>query len=246
MQEVLFQDLGQVEYGEAWDLQESLLKKGLAVKSLKFKTDNANTSDVGDTYNYLLLCEHPHVYTLGKSGSEDNLLVKQDDLGSINATYYKTNRGGDITYHGPGQIVGYPILDLEKFETDLGKYMRNLEEVIIRTLAHYDIKGDRLKGSTGVWLDPDDITKARKICAMGVRCSRWITMHGWAFNVNADLGYFNNIIPCGIDDKAVTSLDKELGRSLDINEVKKILLKEFCNVFLVELVDTEITSLHGS
>lgn len=246
MQEVLFQDLGQVEYGEAWDLQESLLKKGLAVKSLKFKTDNANTSDVGDTYNYLLLCEHPHVYTLGKSGSEDNLLVKQDDLGSINATYYKTNRGGDITYHGPGQIVGYPILDLEKFETDLGKYMRNLEEVIIRTLAHYDIKGDRLKGSTGVWLDPDDITKARKICAMGVRCSRWITMHGWAFNVNADLGYFNNIIPCGIDDKAVTSLDKELGRSVDINEVKKILLKEFCNVFSVELVDTAVTSLHGS
>lgn len=245
MQQVLYQDLGQIEYGTAWDIQESLLKKGLEVKSLKFKND-VPSDVVGDTENYLLVCEHPHVYTLGKSGSEDNLLVSKDKLGDIEATYYKTNRGGDITYHGPGQIVGYPILDLEKFETDLGKYMRNLEEVIIRTLAHYGVAGDRLKGSTGVWLDPDDITKARKICAMGVRCSRWITMHGFAFNVNANLNYFNNIIPCGIDDKAVTSLDKELGHSVDMEEVKQVLLEEFCNVFAVDLVDTEVATPHNS
>jgi len=183
------------------------------------------------TKNYLILCEHPHVYTLGKSGHESNLLVNEQELKQKNATYYKINRGGDITYHGPGQVVGYPILDLDNFFTDIHKYLRFLEEMVILTLAEYGIKAGRSAGETGVWIDVENPQKARKICAMGVRASRWVTMHGFALNVNADLDYFGNIIPCGIVDKAVTSMDKELGHLVDEQEVKKKLEKHFADLF---------------
>ena len=175
--------------------------------------------------HYLLFCEHPHVFTLGRSGDEANLVIKEADLPSVQVTFYKNNRGGDITYHGPGQIVGYPILDLDFFFTDIHKYLRFLEEAVILTLKDYGIEAGRIQGLTGVWLDPENKAKARKICALGVRCSRWVTMHGFAFNVNTDLNYFNYIIPCGITDKQVTSLEKELGRKVDIEEVK-LKLKE--------------------
>jgi len=188
------------------------------------------------TKHHLLFCEHPHVYTLGKSGHMENLLVNDSRLKELNVSFFKTNRGGDITYHGPGQIVGYPILDLEHFVTDLGKYMRNLEEVIIRTLSVYGIESGRLPGATGVWLDAETKGKARKICAMGVRCSRWVTMHGFALNVNTDLSYFGYIVPCGITDKSVTSIEKELGKKVDENEVKDILRHEFGRVFDAEIV----------
>lgn len=236
MKKIYFRDLGQIEYGEAWDYQERLLKEGLAIKSARYNNDN---NDVGynedDIRNYLLFCEHPHVYTLGKSGHLENLLINDSRQKELNVSFYKTNRGGDITYHGPGQIVGYPIIDLEQFFTDLGKYMRNLEEVIIRTLAHYGITGDRLEGATGVWLDPADPLKARKICAMGVRSSRWITMHGFALNVNTDMQFFDHIVPCGIQDKTVTSMQRELGKQVDEAEVKELIKKEFSNVFEVEI-----------
>lgn len=236
MQTIYFRDLGRIEYGEAWQLQEAIMQEGLSIKAERYNKAEAPVITEANTKNHLLFCEHPHVYTLGKSGHMENLLVNDTRLKELDVSFYKTNRGGDITYHGPGQIVGYPILDLEHFVTDLGKYMRNLEEVIIRTLSHYGIKGDRLKGSTGVWLDPDTEGRARKICAMGVRCSRWITMHGFALNVNTDLNYFGYIVPCGIGDKKVTSMKAELGREVDEQEVKDILKKEFCVVFEAEIL----------
>jgi lipoyl(octanoyl) transferase len=235
MQQVKFEDWGKIEYGTAWDKQEEILKENLAVKAQWFgKTEEEKDRSI-DTQHHFILCEHPHVYTLGKSGMMENLLLNDTRLKELDVTFYKTNRGGDITYHGPQQIVGYPILDLEKIYTDLGKYMRGLEEVIIRTIAHWGLVGDRLPGSTGVWLDADIKGKERKICAMGVRCSRWVTMHGFALNVNTDLKYFDYIVPCGITDKGVTSMQKELGASIDMNLVKAEIKKHFEAVFEAKL-----------
>lgn len=228
MQTVNFIDLGLIDYKKAWDYQEEVFNK---IVQTKIDNRTALPDQQKSTSNYLLFCEHPHVYTLGKSGHESNLLVNDQQLKEKNATYYKINRGGDITYHGPGQIVGYPILDLDNFFTDIHKYLRYLEEMVIRTLAEYGIESGRSKGETGVWLDAEDPLKARKICAMGVRASRWVTMHGFALNVNADLSYFGNIIPCGIVDKAVTSMDKELGVKIDQEEVKEKLKKHFADLF---------------
>lgn len=230
MQDVLFRDLGNMEYREAWAFQEKLLRENTSIKSLKAKGEI-----VHDTSHHLLFCEHPPVYTLGKSGKEEHVLVSKDELKRRGIAYYPTNRGGDITFHGPGQVVGYPILDLEKFYTDIGKYLRNLEEVIILTMAEYGLKGERSIGETGVWLDPENKMKARKICAMGVRCSRWVTMHGFAMNVNTDLNYFTMIVPCGIADKQVTSLQKELGREINLGEVKEKIKSNFSKVFAVSL-----------
>jgi lipoyl(octanoyl) transferase len=218
-------DLGLIDYKEAWDYQEALFKD---IIDLKIENRNAGTNL--PTQNYVLFCEHPHVYTLGKSGDENHLLLNADKLAEHKATYYKINRGGDITYHGPGQLVVYPILDLDNFFTDIHKYMRFLEETVIRTLKHYGIHGERFDGLTGVWLDPTT-PHARKICALGVKSSRWVTMHGIGFNVNSDLSYFNHIIPCGIDDKAVTSVQQEIGREVDMEEIKSILLKEMADLF---------------
>jgi len=197
---------------------------------LKLEGRNQGLGDHAPTPHYLLFCEHPHVFTLGKSGKPEHLLSNEQQLKNANADYYKINRGGDITYHGPGQIVGYPILNLDLFFNDIHRYMRFLEEVIIRTLKEYGIEGSRIEKLTGVWIDAGK-PSARKICAFGVRCSRWITMHGWALNVNTQLDYFNHIIPCGISDKAVTSMAKELGNNLNIDEVKSVLLKHFSDVF---------------
>lgn len=225
-----FFDWGLTDYQEAWDKQEVLLNSTVAIK-----TGNRVNGTKNSTPNYLVFCEHPHVYTLGKSGHQENLLLDDEGLKQKQATYYKINRGGDITYHGPGQIVGYPILDLENFFTDIHLYLRTLEEAVILTLKDYGIEAGRYPGYTGVWLDPDN-DKARKICAMGVRCSRWVTMHGFAFNVNVDLDYFKNIVPCGIDDKAVTSLEKELGYKLDMQEVKSKLKTHIATLFKMELI----------
>jgi lipoyl(octanoyl) transferase len=236
MESIQFEDLGRIAYDTAWDYQEKLMKVSLDAKAAWFA--NAETAKEGrpETEHHLLFCEHPHVYTLGKSGHMENLLVNNARLQELGVSFFKTNRGGDITYHGPGQIVGYPILDLERFYTDLGKYMRNLEEVIIQVLAEYGIEAGRLPGSTGVWLEPDNKAKARKICAMGVKCSRWVTIHGFALNVNTDLSYFNYIVPCGITDKAVTSMHKELGRAVDEQEVKDKLMVAFGRVFEADMV----------
>lgn len=236
MESILFQDLGNVAYDTAWDYQEQLMKVSLDAKALWYNTPELERVKGPDTVHHLLFCEHPHVYTIGKSGHMENLLVNNAMLKELNVSFFKTNRGGDITYHGPGQIVGYPILDLERFFTDLGRYMRNLEEVMIRVLATYGIEAGRLPGSTGVWLDADVPGKARKICAMGVKCSRWVTIHGFALNVNTDLNYFNYIVPCGITDKSVTSLQKELGRPVDEQEVKEKLVYEFGQVFGAEMI----------
>lgn len=233
MQKIAFQDLGLIDYKEAWDYQEQLFKTNVDQKIINRRAEKI----VHPTKNHLLFCEHPHVYTLGKSGDESHLLLNEAMLKQKGANYYKINRGGDITYHGPGQIVGYPILDLDNFFTDIHKYLRFLEEMVIKTLAEYGIEGGRSEGYTGVWLDADNPIKARKICAMGVRCSRWVTMHGFAFNINSDLDYFNNIVPCGISDKAVTSLKKELNREIDVNEVKEKLKKHFSAIFQAELID---------
>ena len=230
-QEVVFKDLGTIEYGEAWQYQESLLKAATSIKSQRVKGE---TTD--ETVHHLLFCEHPPVYTLGKSGDEAHVLISKEELAKRNIGYYPTNRGGDITFHGPGQVVGYPILDLEKYYTDIGKYLRSLEEVIIRVLALYGLKGDRSPGETGVWLDPDNKMKARKICAMGVRCSRWVTMHGFALNVNTNLDYFTMIVPCGIPDKQVTSLEKELGHTLEMETVKQQIKEKFAEVFESKLI----------
>ncbi|MBS1688465.1 MAG: lipoyl(octanoyl) transferase LipB [Bacteroidetes bacterium] len=235
-QKIYFQDLGDIEYGAAWQKQEALLQENLQAKSQWYSKPETERPASIDTTNFLFFCEHPNVYTLGKSGHMENLLVNDSRLKELDVSFYKTNRGGDITYHGPGQIVGYPILDLELFFTDLGKYMRRLEEAIIRTLAQYGIEGDRLPGAAGVWLDPQNPARARKICAMGVRCSRWITMHGFALNVNTDLRYFDYIVPCGFTDKGVTSIEKELGKKVDMQEVKDILREEFGKLFNAEIV----------
>ena len=227
---VLIQDLGLKDYKEAWDYQEALFAEILDIK-IRNRRESAGL----DTPNYLLFVEHPHVYTLGKSGDINNLLASEAELTSKGAQFYHINRGGDITYHGPGQVVGYPILDLDNFFTDIHKYLRLLEEMIILTLAEFGIKGERSEGETGVWLDVGT-PFARKICAMGVRSSRWVTMHGFAFNVNTDLGYFDHMIPCGIKDKAVTSLNRELGQEkIDLIEVKEKLTENFSRLFSAEI-----------
>lgn len=228
--QIIVKDLGHKDYKETWDYQESLFEEIVELK----RKNRAENTDL-PTPNYFLFVEHPHVYTLGKSGHIENLLIDEAALAKKGASFYKINRGGDITYHGPGQIVGYPIIDLENFFTDIHKYLRSLEEVIIRTLADYGIKGERSEGETGVWLDVGT-PFARKICAMGVRASRWVTMHGFALNVNTDLGYFDNIIPCGIRGKAVTSLNVELSKEkVDTEEVKKYILKHFEEIFGVTI-----------
>ncbi len=228
--QIIVKDLGHKDYKETWDYQESLFEEIVELK----RKNRAENTDL-PTPNYFLFVEHPHVYTLGKNGHIENLLIDEAALAKKGATFYKINRGGDITYHGPGQIVGYPIIDLENFFTDIHKYLRSLEEVIIRTLADYGIKGERSEGETGVWLDVGT-PFARKICAMGVRASRWVTMHGFALNVNTDLGYFDNIIPCGIRGKAVTSLNVELSKEkVDTEEVKRHILKHFEEIFEVTI-----------
>jgi lipoyl(octanoyl) transferase len=228
-QTVLFEDLGAMAYQPAWDYQTKLFDAIVATKIRN--RDLPEGAPRQATSHHLLFLEHPHVYTLGKSGSMNNLLLTEQELDEKGIEFFKINRGGDITYHGPGQNVGYPILDLELFFTDIHLYMRNLEEVFIRTLAVYGIQSGRYPGYTGVWLDPDNDKLARKICALGVKCSRWVTMHGWAFNINTDLRYFEYIIPCGIDDKAVTSMQKELGHALDMEEVKATIREKFEEVF---------------
>jgi lipoyl(octanoyl) transferase len=249
-QPVIFRDLGQMDYKTAWDYQETLLQENVKKKSearsqksevISEMTAVGVQSDFGpptsdfDTQHYLLFVEHPPVYTLGKSGNMDNVLLSEENLKARGIDFFRTNRGGDITFHGPQQIVGYPILDLEKFYTDIGKYLRNIEEVIILTLKEYGIEAGRSAGETGVWIDTDIKGKERKICAIGVRSSRWITMHGFALNVNTDLDYFNFIIPCGIQNKQVTSLQKELGRFVDFEEVKEKVKQNFEKVFVAEL-----------
>lgn len=224
---VHFEDIGTIGYREAWDYQESLLQQNLRFKAAK---------NGRETINHLLVCEHPPVFTLGKSGHPENLLVSEAVLKEKGIAFFHTNRGGDITFHGPQQIVGYPILDLEKFKTDIGYYLRSLEEIILRTIGEYGVKGDRSPGETGVWIEPAVKSRARKICAMGVRCSRWITMHGFALNVNTDLDYFNYIVPCGISDKQVTSLERELGEKVPLPDVKERLKRNFEQVFGATLV----------
>tara|TARA_R110001632_G_scaffold11422_4_gene41231 strand:+ start:445 stop:1152 length:708 start_codon:yes stop_codon:yes gene_type:complete len=225
---IILQDLELRDYKEVWDYQSDLLQQIVDIK----RSNRANSaSEV--TPNYFLFVEHPHVYTLGKSGDLSHLLINEQQLKEKEATYYKINRGGDITYHGPGQIVGYPILDLENFFTDIHKYLRFLEEVIIKTIAEYGLKGERSPGETGVWLDVGT-PFARKICAMGIRSSRWVTMHGFALNVNTDLGYFDHIIPCGIRGKAVASMESELNQKIPLKEVKEKILIHFTELFEVE------------
>lgn len=223
-----------MDYKECWDLQEKIF-----AQTVQQKVDNRNrpADEQVHTTSHLFFVEHPHVYTLGKSGDLSHLLLDEEALKEVDAKYYAINRGGDITYHGPGQIVGYPILDLDNFFTDIHKYLRYLEEAIILTLKEYGIEAGRIDGLTGVWLDGDNPARARKIAAMGVKCSRWVTMHGFAFNVNADLKYFSNIIPCGITDKAVTSMHLELGRAMDMEEVKGVLRSKLAELFEMKLVE---------
>ena len=223
---VIFKDLGSIDYKDCWDYQTQLFDS--IVKQKIYNRKNPDDKEV--TENYLLFCEHPHVFTLGKSGSEENLLIKGDQLVEKKASYYKINRGGDITYHGPGQLVVYPIFDLDHFFTDIHKYLRYLEEAVILTLQEYGIKGERVDGLTGVWID-GEMPSARKICAIGVKSSRWVTMHGIGFNVNSHLDYFNYIVPCGIDDKAVTSIKKELDQLIDMQELKSKLKINLANIF---------------
>lgn len=231
-QSVQFQDLGRIGYQEAWDFQSQLFQQ---IEQIKVHNRNAEVMDQKPTPNYLLFCEHPPVYTLGKNGSLSNLLIDEKAMAEKGITFHKTNRGGDITYHGPGQIVGYPVLDLDNFTPDIRLYMRLLEETIIKALDDYGIQAERLEKHTGVWLDTHDPERSRKICAQGVKTSRWITMHGWALNVNPDLWYFDQIIPCGIDDKGVTSMAQELGYTPSDDEVKSTLKKAFQEVFEVNL-----------
>ena len=221
-------DLGKIDYQQAWDYQEKLFSETIQIKVQNRKL---LPTEEQPTPNYLLFCEHPHVYTLGKSGSENNLLINEQVLKQKNASFYKINRGGDITYHGPGQLVGYPILDLDNFFTDIHQYLRYLEEAIILTLAEYGLVAGRIVGLTGVWLDHEAQIQPRKICAMGVKCSRWVTMHGFALNVNTDLTYFDNIVPCGITDKAVTSLKQELGYEVALPDVAQKVSKHLAELF---------------
>lgn len=236
--QILYKDLGLMDYQECWDYQQQLFDN---VVSQKLTNRKLEPEEQIATHNYLLFCEHPHVYTLGKKGKQEHLLLNEQELDEHNARFYKINRGGDITYHGPGQLVGYPILDLDNFVTDLHIYVRSLEEAIILTLQEYGIESDRVEGLTGVWLDGKDPIKARKICAIGVRTSRWVTMHGFAFNVNNDLSYFNHIVPCGITDKAVTSLKQELGREVEMEEIKLKVKKHFARLFGAQMIDTANT-----
>ena len=228
-----FEDLGLIDFKKCWDYQESIFNRIISVKS-----QNRKKNETNPTNNYLLFCEHPHVYTIGKSGNINNLLIEERFLSKKGASLYKINRGGDITYHGPGQIVGYPILDLENFFTDISRYLRSLEEVIILTLEHYGIKGERSKGETGVWLGVGT-SSARKICAFGIKSSRWVTMHGFALNVNVDLDYFNYIVPCGIKDKKVTSISAELKQTVCTAELKKLLLQNLEFVFNMQFFNDE-------
>jgi lipoyl(octanoyl) transferase len=222
---VSVKNLGLIDYQEAWDFQENLFKKAI---DLKIAKRNGETDEIPE--NHLLFCQHPHVFTLGKSGNPENLLLNETELIQQQASYYKINRGGDITYHGPGQLVVYPIFDLEQFFTDIHKYMRFLEEAVILTLKDFGIESGRVDGLTGVWIDGDS-KNARKICAMGVKSSRWVTMHGIGFNINTDLNFFSHIIPCGIDDKAVTSMQRELGREVDLEEVSRLLQNHLAELF---------------
>ena len=235
---VALQDWGLIDYQQAWDKQEAILASTVKLKTEIRNQESESPGSTRDlkTPNHLIFCEHPHVYTLGKSGKREHLLLDEQGLLDKQATYYPVNRGGDITYHGPGQIVTYPILDLDNFFTDIHLYLRTLEEAVILTIAEFGLKGERYEGYTGVWLDAADHEKARKICAMGVRCSRWVTMHGLALNVNTDMDYFKNIIPCGIDDKQVTSIQAELGHRVNINEVKKTLLHHISVLFEMDVV----------
>ena len=226
-----FIDLGVKDYKEAWDYQVSLFDSIVATKSAN---RNLPAEQQNPTENYVLFVEHPHVFTLGKSGDANNLLVPQNDLSSIQATYYHINRGGDITYHGPGQLVGYPVLDLENFFTDIHRYMRLLEESVIQAMKVVGVEGGRIPGLTGVWVDAHNEAKARKICALGVKTSRWVTQHGFALNVNADLSYFNYIVPCGITDKAVTSLEHELGKKQDMHEIGLLVKEKIAEQFGME------------
>lgn len=245
-QQVIFKDLGIINYKEAWDYQEELLEKNLEIKSKARKAESNEQSAISyqpvasslqpfSTTNYLLFCEHPSVYTLGKSGHIENVLLTEQEMDEKEVEFFRTNRGGDITFHGLQQLVGYPILDLEKFKIGVSKYLHELEEVVILTIDEYGIKGERSEGETGVWIDPGEPASARKICAMGIRCSRWITMHGFALNVNTDLSYFNNIVPCGIANKEVTSIEKELGHKVDLEEVKEKVRANFKKVFAATL-----------
>ncbi len=233
---VEFRDLGSMDYQDAWTYQENLFAD---IVAQKIQNRNLPEDQQTITPNYLLFVEHPHVYTLGKSGKPEHLLLDEAGLVSHQATYYKINRGGDITYHGPGQLVGYPILDLDHFFTDIHRYLRYLEEAIILTLAEYGVPAGRIEGLTGVWLDYETLKNPRKICALGVKSSRWVTMHGFAFNVNVDLSYFGHIVPCGIDDKAVTSLHLELGRQVDVQEVKGKVKKHLAALFEMNLIEAE-------
>ena len=245
-QQVKYKDLGIIDYKSAWDYQEKLVQENREVKTktreaisheLQAVTGQQATGNGQPaTTNYLLFCEHPAVYTLGKSGSMKNVLLSEKEMEEKEIEFFKTNRGGDITFHGLQQVVGYPILDLENFYTDIGRYLRELEEVVIETIAEYGLKGERSKGETGVWIQPGVIGKERKICAMGIRCSRWITMHGFALNVNTDLSYFENIVPCGIQNKQVTSIEKELNQKVSLEDVKEKLQKNFSLIFNVEII----------
>lgn len=237
-QTVIFRDLGLSDYKVTWDYQESLLNEIVAVK---VANRNLLPDQQVPSKHYLLFCEHPHVFTLGKSGKQDHLLLNENQLHANDAVFYKINRGGDITYHGPGQIVGYPILDLDYFFNDIHLYLRYLEEAVIRMLDEYGIVASRIDKLTGVWIEAENPSKARKICAFGVRCSRWVTMHGFALNVNTNLDYFGHIIPCGIDDKAVTSMKKELGFEVPVEAVKSKLKNHLCDLFKMQLVEEKIS-----
>jgi lipoyl(octanoyl) transferase len=238
--EVQFVDLNLVEYKQAWDLQETLLNR---IATVKLANRGLSDDSKEITENFLLFCQHPHVYTLGKSGDESHLLLQESFLSTIGATYFKTNRGGDITYHGPGQLVGYPILDLENFYTDIHLYLRMLEEAIIKTCEGYGLVAGRIDGLTGVWINPTQ-EDARKICAMGVKASRWISMHGFALNVNTDLSYFSHIVPCGIATRGVTSLQQELGQKMDFQSVSDVVKGHLVDLFKMELVDVSRETLN--
>ena len=248
MKKVIFEDWGLIDYQEAWDRQQALFDETIRIKMenrLKEQTPSTTVQAPVTTPDYLVFCEHPHVFTLGKSGKIDHLLLDEEALEKVNASFYKINRGGDITYHGPGQIVGYPIFDLDHFFTDIHRYLRTLEDAVIQTLNEYGVDSGRIQGLTGVWLDPDQPARARKICALGVRCSRWVTMHGFAFNVNVDTGYFNHIVPCGIDDKKVTSLHLELGKPVDIRHTREILKDKISSLFGITLTRDSNLSAHA-
>jgi lipoyl(octanoyl) transferase len=246
MMRVQFRDLGLIDYKSAWDMQEKLLFDNVSLKTAALAADRNTDPQAIPTKHHLLFCEHQPVYTLGKSGEISHILISDEDREKKGIAFYHTNRGGDITFHGPGQIVGYPIMDLEKYYTDIGKYLRNLEEVIILVMSEYGLKGERSKGETGVWLDPGISGHERKICAMGVRCSRWITMHGFAFNVNTDMDYFNYIIPCGIENKAVTSLQRELNMTISMMEVQERLKRRFEEVFTCSLIGDSLIQEVGT